>query len=75
MWNDDVCAFERTKYVEKTKKGGAAFGRPPFVESFVDGSGKCSSIKQQAPSKHQASSSKHQAASIKKLGSETLARN
>ena len=46
-------------------KGGAAFGRPPFVEPFVDGSGRCSSIKQQAASKHQASSSKHQASSIK----------
>ena len=36
--------------------------RPP---PFVDGSGRCSSIKQQAASKHQASSSKHQASSIK----------
>ena len=34
-------------------KGGAAFGRPPFVEPFVDVSGRCSSIK------HQASSTKH----------------
>ena len=36
--------------------------RPP---PFVDGSGRCSSIKQQAASKHQASSSKHQAPSSK----------
>ena len=45
------------------------------MEPFVDGSGRCSSIKQQASIRHQAASIKHQAASIKKLGSETLARN
>ena len=42
------------------QRGGGR--RPP---PFVDGSGRCSSIKQQAASKHQASSSKHQASSIK----------
>ena len=46
--------------------------RPP---NFVDGSGRCSSTKQQASTRHQAASIKHQAASIKELGSETLARN
>ena len=46
-----------------TKGGGLR--PPPFVEPFVDGSGRCSSIKQQAASKHQASSSKHQAPSSK----------
>ena len=45
--------------------GGLAFGRPPFVEPVVDGSGRCSIIKHQAASKHQASSSKHQASSRK----------
>ena len=47
-------------------KWGAAFGRPPFVEPFVDESGRCSSIKHQASSiKHQASSIKHQESRIK----------
>ena len=37
----------------------SVFGRPPFAEPFVDGSGRCSSIKQQAASKHQAASIEH----------------
>ena len=46
------------------QRGGGL--RPP---PFVDGSGRCSSITQQAASKHQASSSKHQASSIKQQAS------
>ena len=64
-------------------KGGAAEGHPLFVEAAAGrlilwmglAGVQASSSKQQASIRHQAASSKHQAASIKKLGSETLARN
>ena len=64
-------------------KGGAAEGRPLFVEAaasrlplWIGLAGvQASSSRQQASIRHQAASIKHQTTSIKKLGSETLTRN